>query len=88
MQSGVIFRADSHLVSIVSYLIENDFESFVGCAVAVSPVVGTDSSANENLVAFLEHVPRDCLIVLLELFLEDYAVHKQSVVSFSLILSD
>ena len=47
--------------------------------VLVGPCVRCEFSCKDNLLAFLEKVPRDDLLVIVELLLEDDAAEEASV---------
>ena len=65
--------------SQVAYLVHDNLDILMLSTVLVGPCVRSELSCKENLLTFLEKVPRDDLLVLVELLLEDDAAEEASV---------
>ena len=63
-------------LSQVAYLVHDDFEILMLDSVLVGPSVRVELSGKEDFLTFLEEIPWDALLVVLELLLEDYAAEE------------
>lgn len=62
--------------SQVAYLVHDDVEAFVFNTFFVSPVVWSELSCDEDFLSLLQKIPRDGLLVVIELLLEDDAAEE------------
>ena len=66
-------------LSQVAYLIHDNLDVLMLSTVLVGPCIRSEFSCKENLLTFLEKVPRNDLLVVVELLLEDDAAEEASV---------
>ena len=62
--------------SQVAYLVHDDFDILMLDSVLVGPSVRMELSGKEDFLTFLEVIPWDALLVVVELLLEDYAAEE------------
>ena len=62
--------------SQVAYLVHDNFDILMLSTVLVGLCVRSELSCKENLLSFLEEIPWDALLVVIELLLEDDAAEE------------
>ena len=64
------------LLSQVAYLVDDDLEILMLDSVLISPCVRVELSGKEDFLTFLQKIPWDALLVVVELLLEDDAAEE------------
>ncbi len=70
-------KATRLFFSQVAYLVDDDVEAFVFNTFFVSPVVWSELSCDEDFMYLLQKIPRDDLLAVVKLLIEDDAAEEK-----------